>query len=673
MAKKSWENEHVDLLAMLKHCQNICCYNLTLYYMEEMGGQQDVSLRQCGSILQNPLCNELVIPFLDMQIKNALDIERLIVCRLHGGLLSFLVPFRSASTRYCLVGEGVREKSVNIHEIENLSKAKKIDAFEILEQVVKLPVKTNGQVQEDARQLGALLLNLQDGMDFRLLCDRTKSRLGGIMESFSQMDELNTVKDVCSLAGTLFKTLYNYPKIAFAVRDETDGGFRVKGVWGLPEDMGSISDEKLSQLISKGMVRKEIKLDGDFKHLVPGAMADHVSCFPLESHDELLGLAALFDCDMRHLDRHLAELIINRVAGKLMQLKKERHQEIVGSFASSLMSLTDSLLSAESKEELYKSLLEAAADLVGASKGSIMLVDKSGQRLQIGFSKGMSERLAGTITVRFGEGIAGRVASDGSPLLIDDIEKDPRIALGNRPRFRTKSFLCVPLKLKDRNIGVINLSDKKNLQAFSQADMNVVASFANLASLMIERTWTIERFSALEQLSITDHLTGLYNRRFMRTRLEEEINRGTRHGLNISVIFMDLDFFKIYNDLCGHLEGDRALQKAAEILKAMVRDMDIVIRYGGEEFMIILPDTAKSDAIVVAERVRKEIEKETFPCEENLPLGRLTASFGIASFPEDGHTFTTLIHAADMAMYRAKSEGRNRIVPSNPVQTSKDQ
>jgi diguanylate cyclase (GGDEF)-like protein len=162
-------------------------------------------------------------------------------------------------------------------------------------------------------------------------------------------------------------------------------------------------------------------------------------------------------------------------------------------------------------------------------------------------------------------------------------------------------------------------------------------------------------------------MTGLYNHRFLRTRLEEELNRSTRNGLNLSVIFIDLDFFKVYNDISGHLAGDAALKKVAEILKVSVRDMDVVVRYGGEEFCIVLPDTSKKEAVHVAERIRQEIEKERFPNEENLPFGRLTASFGIASFPEDGHTFTTLIHSADLALYKAKAEGRNRVELGRPV------
>jgi diguanylate cyclase (GGDEF)-like protein len=228
-------------------------------------------------------------------------------------------------------------------------------------------------------------------------------------------------------------------------------------------------------------------------------------------------------------------------------------------------------------------------------------------------------------------------------------------------------LLCVPLKLKDKTIGVLNLSDKENLETFKESDLNMLASFADLASLMIERAWTLERSSMLEKLSVTDYLTGLYNHRFLRNRLEEELSRSVRNKSCVSLIFIDLDFFKTYNDLSGHLAGDAALKNTADILKASVRDMDIVVRYGGEEFCIVLPDTAKEEAAFVAERIRGEIEKEKFLNEENMPFGCLTASFGIAIFPEDGHTYTSLIHSADLALYSAKTGGRNRVVLGRPV------
>jgi diguanylate cyclase (GGDEF)-like protein len=157
-------------------------------------------------------------------------------------------------------------------------------------------------------------------------------------------------------------------------------------------------------------------------------------------------------------------------------------------------------------------------------------------------------------------------------------------------------------------------------------------------------------------------LTSLYNRRFLEDRLQEEFSRGQRQQQNFCIILADLDNFKLYNDICGHLAGDNALRKTADLLRRSARDMDVVTRYGGEEFCLILPGTGKHESILVGERIRRAIEAESFPGESHLPLGRLTISMGIATFPADGMTANALIHAADQALYQAKALGRNRLV-----------
>ena len=497
--------------------------------------------------------------------------------------------------------------------------------------------------------------------------DKTQKQLMSITHGLAQMDELNTVDELILFTGKLLKSIFNVSKIAVALRDEATAVYQAKGVCGLPEELGCISESQLSVFINPNVISKSCKFDNICKTLLPTVEACNVISFPLEAKDVFIGFIAFFDADLSPMDVQLVCLVTGRVVARIEQLKKKSELPPVCSLPGNLMSLTNTLVVAESKEELYENVLEIAAELVGASRGSIMLIGKSGRSLHIGFCKGMNLQLARSISIRIGDGIAGRVARSGLPLLIDDIENDSRIGMRNRPRFKTKSLLSVPLKLKDKTIGVLNLSDKDNLGIFSEADLHLLASFANLASLMIERAWTLEKSHKLEQLSVTDHLTGLYNRRFLRSRLEEELNRSARYGLPFTVIFIDLDFFKIYNDLCGHLAGDRALQKTADIIKSGVRDMDTVARYGGEEFCIILPGAEKSESVLVAERIRQGIEKEKFPNEGSLPFGRLTASFGIASFPQDGHTFTTLIHSADMALYRAKAEGRNRIMLGQPA------
>ncbi len=183
---------------------------------------------------------------------------------------------------------------------------------------------------------------------------------------------------------------------------------------------------------------------------------------------------------------------------------------------------------------------------------------------------------------------------------------------------------------------------------------------------MIDRAATLEKASQFEQLAITDPLTGLYNRRFLEDRLQAEFSRSERQHQSFCIILADLDSFKAYNDICGHLAGDNALRKVADLMRRSAREMDIVTRYGGEEFCLILPGTGKKESVFVGERIRRAIETESFPGETHLPLGRLTTSIGISAFPADGVTANELIHAADLALYRAKDMGRNRLILYEP-------
>lgn len=668
MTRNCTQKETADLLEALKKYDFLADFNLTLYRRQDGDSPaKEIPVTACGAVVHNPFSNKTVIPFLEKQIQGAMRSDKPVICRLHGGLLCFLIPFSIENVGMCLAGEGVREKSINILKLEELCKTTKVDVFKILEQIEMIPVKAYKDVEKVALQTHKILIDRYGEKRQAAAPDKTRNQLATIVRSLNQIDELKTTEEVVSVASDILRTLFGFPKIAFALRDEATKSFIVKGTFGLPEKLGALPENKLSLFIVPNAAKKTVTIDNEVRKLFPMLDSESVVSFPLEATVSMFGFVALFDAAFDQMDDQLVELLTNRITAKFVQLKKDREHMLVGSLSGNLMTLTNTLLFAENKEELYRSIMEIAADLVGASRGSIMLIDKNGKSMHIGFCKGMNSSVAQSITVKLGEGIAGKVASSGTPLLVHDVEKDSRVRMPNRPRFKTKSLLCVPLKIKDRTMGVLNLSDKENLGVFNESDLNLLASFADLASLMIERTWAIEKSSILEKLSVTDHLTGLYNHRFLRNRLEEELNRSSRSGLNLSVIFIDLDFFKIYNDLCGHLAGDGALRKTADILKASVRDMDIVVRYGGEEFCIVLPDASKTEASFVAERIRQEIETEKFPNEENMPFGRLTASFGIATFPEDGHTFTTLIHSADLALYRAKADGRNRVALGRPV------
>lgn len=165
----------------------------------------------------------------------------------------------------------------------------------------------------------------------------------------------------------------------------------------------------------------------------------------------------------------------------------------------------------------------------------------------------------------------------------------------------------------------------------------------------------------LFDLSIRDDLTDVYNRRYFYEKLEEEIKRSERYETVLSLIMLDIDYFKHYNDTHGHQAGDSVLREVALLLRNNVREQDLVARYGGEEFSIILPETGKQVAGKLAERIRGCLSAQTFHFKETLQSGKLTISLGVATFPEDAKSLNDLVETADRALYKAKEKGRNRV------------
>jgi diguanylate cyclase (GGDEF)-like protein len=266
------------------------------------------------------------------------------------------------------------------------------------------------------------------------------------------------------------------------------------------------------------------------------------------------------------------------------------------------------------------------------------------------------------IWVRKGVGIAGKVAEFGEPLLVANIEDDPRIGKKSRSRYKTSSFVSVPLKIRERVIGVLSLTDKTTGAAFDEVDLQLAQAFASHAAVVLERKEFREQMEKLKELSITDHLTGLLNRRYWHDRLEEEIARSQRFNRQLSVLMVNLDGFKQYNDTFGHLAGDRILEAIAVVIMNSVRSIDIVARYGGDEFTIILPETGISMAVVIGERLRSDIAKTALPVTQGGKSEHtITASIGIACYPEHDTTANSLFDRADSALYRAKTKGKNRI------------
>lgn len=300
-------------------------------------------------------------------------------------------------------------------------------------------------------------------------------------------------------------------------------------------------------------------------------------------------------------------------------------------------------------EDLADFVADKAIQIAEAEKASLMIVDENCGELVLKGCKGIdlgTEKLGWRIKI--GELIAGWVAKEGEALLVSDIENDPRVkARANPSRYKTKSFISLPLKSENRVIGVLNVTDKlAYTNIFTEEDLKFLTILAHQTVAQIEN---IKLYEKLSSFAITDSLTDLFNHRYFQECIHSEVLRAERYNHPLSLAMLDIDSFKLYNDKYGHLEGDRILKQVAVILKQHSRRVDVVCRYGGEEFMIVLPDTEANGAEIMAEKIRKAIEEI-----------KLSISAGIAVF-EKGLSKDDLIAHADKALYKAKAEGKNRV------------
>lgn len=258
-------------------------------------------------------------------------------------------------------------------------------------------------------------------------------------------------------------------------------------------------------------------------------------------------------------------------------------------------------------------------------------------------------------------------AYESGPILFDDIRTDERIRRirADLPDelFQFAGGVAVPLRTPERLFGILATFDRRP-GAFSPEEVGFLDSLAHHASLALENARLYEE---VQMLSLTDATTALFNRRAFDLRLRDELGRATRYELPLALLMIDVDHFKLYNDTHGHPAGDRVLRTLGEILAgSQVRSTDTAFRFGGEEFAVILPHADAAAALSSAERVRAAVESAAFPQGGDQPLGRVTISIGVATFPAQAEDARELVARADLALYEAKRLGRNRVVSFSP-------
>ena len=331
------------------------------------------------------------------------------------------------------------------------------------------------------------------------------------------------------------------------------------------------------------------------------------------------------------------------------------------SSARRLAILTDVVKTANSilePRKVIELVMEKIRQLIPSEAWSLLMIDEERGELVFEAALGAKGGDVSSFRLKMGEGVAGWVARTGEATIVNDTARDPRFTrkIDKRTQFQTRSILCAPLVARGRTIGVLEIINKLGGR-FTRADLALVLTLVEPCAIAIENAILFQR---TEQLTITDDLTRLFNSRYLNLYLGREIKRCKRHGIPLSVIFLDLDGFKDINDQYGHLAGSGTLTEVGKILAQGVRESDILARYGGDEFVVVLPETPSPGALVIAERLRRAIEEHPF-LEAHGLSARISASFGIATYPDHAHSPEGLIQKADQAMYRVKERDKNGI------------
>ncbi len=314
------------------------------------------------------------------------------------------------------------------------------------------------------------------------------------------------------------------------------------------------------------------------------------------------------------------------------------------------------LTSALDLPSILRSVLAQMEPFFHPESWSLLILDEKRRDLYYAVARGTSNEVLQSIRIPLGTGIPGWVALHGEALITTGEGQNARLSDDSRQSPQMHSAICLPLRSKERTLGVLQLTHVEP-QKLSDESITFLYTLCDYAAIAIENARAVER---IQELTITDDTTLLHNQRHLAAVLPAEIARAERFLTPLSLIFLDLDGFKQVNDQHGHGAGSRMLAEIGQVISRTMRSVDVCFRYGGDEFVIVLPQSNRTAAIGAAQRLLNVIRIHTFLRAEGLSL-RITASLGISTYPEDGTTPAALLECADRRMYAVKNSTRDGI------------
>lgn len=480
-----------------------------------------------------------------------------------------------------------------------------------------------------------------------------RSRQSGLISEWrSAMGSLmtRTYHEACSVVLDFLASRYGFNSLIWL--EQKDGifeGIAAKGLLtgkAVHIDLRSDND----RLIKAAEERKPIELKEKQDPTKPQRRT--LSIFPIMVGAEIraaigIELGKPINAEAEEVSRFAASI------GSQIEILRLRHEmSSRDRLARGIRRFSESLRTVD-HEDFWMEVTRSIGELLRAERVSLLVADPSNGQLKPKASIGSPADL--DVLKDLGAKVAMKAMTGGTPLLVKDIRRSNFAASPAEWRYKSGSFISFPVTIGKRRLAVINLTDKAGGGEFTEQDLELLEGIVPQVGVAIDRGSLKVRAGELEKRSITDSLTGLMNRGYIEERLIEEMNQAGRHRFQMTLMMIDVDNFKSYNDSFGHPAGDVALQRVANALKETLRAADVAARYGGEEFSILLPQTGLEEALSIAERLRQRVERTEFPGRQ------VTISVGVASYSNEFADPKDWVTAADMALYEAKEMGRNNV------------
>lgn len=325
-----------------------------------------------------------------------------------------------------------------------------------------------------------------------------------------------------------------------------------------------------------------------------------------------------------------------------------------------LFEITLELNSILDENQLIHSYLLNIFGLLGIKSAAILTdPNQHSDSFSASHYRGFKKSQANSLTIKKSEPLLEILRKKPRVFFVENLNK---MGISTQSLNRVESIgghLLTPIVHRNKLLGIVLIGEKHNKKLYSQSEVEILSLLTNFLAVALTN---VRLYKEMERVSVTDPLTGLFNRRYFENFLQNEVSRARRFNHPLSLVMLDVDHFKNYNDCLGHPAGDRLLQQLANVLTKTARSTDILARYGGEEFCVILPEIGQDGALSFSERLRNLVFSYPFEKREIQPNKHITISLGTATYPSDAQMMKELVVKADMALYQAKKMGRNQVI-----------